>query len=869
MSNSTYIGFKLFSNLLDWVDTLSRDELKRCSLWWIVTSTYPYLLKCNEKLYKRACRLGGEVIKLKQTPRSTHQSTLDQLWRYARPYNSQRVKSPSYWLFILEEPRDEIYRELAVSLRMGGQLVTCSLKTNNFDSEGEGGGYTEYRAVWSAGPDADALAGRSLLGLRSLGIYEKEFFSAALPPGWSPPILPEACWPLDRQIITYEGLDELEHSLCSLEVINHGPHLIDLVQWGLPHLQRIRSQDQSSLESEETFSLRVEERPPAESLPPSLREFDKPSFVFRFKSKVDQFSTLLVQAINQLEGRGFYELLYAAIDWDESYEGPERWHFLYAERMTVDHLNAWSLIDRYELNETLDRYGLPNVYIDSSSIVSPPLEMMIDSSSQQSIDNLKELLHEPNADHLTLLEYSEENTEIPIITKINLKEMRSFAEVVVKLTEGWNSATLQRASAELAKPDSVSKWQRETEQTLADIASFEHEALSETNEEALCILKEEGQRAIDAMSAASEPVIMSTAIAEELTRRITDSDHNYGKVCESLAEVSQRLTQPRRRWISEQTVQRAEALDISRPLVSEMESVRETAEDIVNALSDRSDALSRGSSAIADQRERWLAQQTVAEQSAEDARGQLEELTAASREASKRISRANEETNTRMREAQVVHQQVLARQAVLERERRAIESLVTQNESINAENDRDEATYTKLRAEAESKRDRLINVRDVVIPRLKHEAEEMAQEVQRLKPKRIEREHTLESTKRQEVFDKLNEVKRKRAETLALIAETESLNESLSSEQAARQGEVESQKELRRQLIEGNERLRELERKLNKHRLKNREMQKRGLSDKEFRYRNSMINLCEESFRRPSTWRDRMILMLAGDRAKK
>lgn len=868
MIENEYLSFRVFPELLDWIDTLSGDGLKRITLWWVVKGEHPYVLKCPSELYGRAGQLGGEVIKLSQSPRSAHQSTLDLLWRYARPYRSRAGRAPDYWLFIIEEPSDQVYRELAVSLKMGGQLITCAMRPLGAVKGGDQS-FSTLMAVRSSGPDADLIASRLLMGVNPVGVYVEERVRAGLPPGWSPPLLPEACWPADDELIIYQDLDEIAHSLCVLEVIDEGPQLVNLVTWRPAQLREADAHGRGVSLSRERFKLKVDQRSPSEMAPLALGSNESNCFVFRFKSKIGQFSSHLIQAINQLEGGMLPELAYAALDWDESFEGPERWHFVYAEHMTVEQLSAWSLIDRYELNEPLERFGLPNVFVGSGSQVTPPLELLVDSNSARSIDSLKELLHGPSRRDITLVEHNGESDGAPLITKISVEEMRPFAEVLIEITEGWNGDVLQLASAELTLPNSVLRWQSETERRLSDIATFEHEALKRTNSEALAILREEGQRAIEAMEAASEPVIMSTGIARELAQRIIDSDQNYARVCASLAAVSRSLTEPRRSWISDQTANSVAALDRSSPLVTEASEVRETTETLVNQLSERAAALQRGSEAIVNLQERWGTERAAAEQAAEESARQREALAAAARDANARIARAQREVDLRMREAQAINARLVARQAELEAERRAIETLVSQNSAIEAENNRNETEYKRRRDDAEKDHDRLIKMRDVTVPRLKLEAERMKQKRDRLKPKKIELDHDRAKARHDELTEKLKAMKQKREATQSLVEQHKSNTSELQSQVESHERDLAQEEDLRQELIESNEELKELKSALNRIRSNNAELQSEGVRNKDIRIKRELMNLCSESLGRRSDWRDQWILFLAGNRAKK
>ena len=96
MRTKNYIGFKSLEGLLWWIDDVTRADLGQCTMWWIAEGEYPYLVHATQEITQAALNevkqkkksrdVRHSVVKLKKPPSATHQSTLDQLWRYARPY---------------------------------------------------------------------------------------------------------------------------------------------------------------------------------------------------------------------------------------------------------------------------------------------------------------------------------------------------------------------------------------------------------------------------------------------------------------------------------------------------------------------------------------------------------------------------------------------------------------------------------------------------------------------------------------------------------------------------------------------------------------------------------------------------------------
>ena len=777
MSAEKYIGFTSLGELLWWINDIARADLTRCVMWWIAEGDLPYLVRATAVLTRNAEQGGGDqrgaVVQLKEPPRSENRSTLDQLWRYARPYKTRQTRSPSYWLFVIESMREETYRELSAHLKVNGELVICAtspIREAGADLSAE---RERFTAVRSSGVDADLLARRGLIGVTPIAVFEEGGVTLALSFGWSPPKLPERCWPADRSTILYRELSAQRHSLWKLEVEREGPSLIQLVRWVSPTAEAA-----SGLVSEVSpelprYKVQVKRRPPHRAIELSLGAHESQSFVFRLRSRADAFSATLVRVMNQLEGLRLPRVLYAAMDWDESYDGPERWHLLYVEHMSGDQLSAWRLLERFELNSRLGEVGLPNVYIDSSSQVSPPLEFLVDASSDESLHSLRSMLAMPSDDHITLVEATPESLTKPLIIQMKRSELRPLSELIVELTEGWNGAELKRATALSLAPEQLEHWRAETKRHLSDVVTLEHEALARANREALALLSAEGERVIEGMRIASVPVVEATELSQALTERIAAADQNYERVCESLAEVSRGLTAPRRSWVSEQTRRAGQALARSAPVLEDLSAARVVADNTTSDLNQRSETLRNASREVTRQRERWVEQQGLSEQVAAEARDQLSLLEEAARQATQRIKVARAATEKRQQEAQRVYEEVKEREAKLLKERRAVEALEAENTRIHQKNERDEAELTHRRALGETERARVIHRRDIELPKLRGEVASLEAEVRSLNPPKVDREFNEASAAKQRSERALRELQESMTETQRLIKERE------------------------------------------------------------------------------------------------
>lgn len=772
-----YIGFNSLGELLWWINDIVQIDLARCVMWWIAEGDFPYLVRATEELTRHAELSGkeqqGQVVQLKVPPRSEHQSTLDQLWRYAKPYKARQMRSPSYWLFVIESMREETYRELSTHLKVNGELLifaTSPITEKDVDLSAK---REHFTAIRSSGIDADLLARRGLIGVTPIAIFEEGSVALALPFGWSPPKLPDVCWPADRSMIMYRELSTQRHSLWELEVEREGPSLIQLVRWVSP-----TAETASGLVSEVSpelprYKVQVKRRPPHHALDLSLGAHESQSFVFRLKSRADTFSATLVRLMNQLEGLRLPQVLYAAMDWDESYDGPERWHFLYVEHMSGDQLSAWRLLDRFELNSRLGEVGLTNVYIDSSSQVSPPLEFLVDASSDESLQSLKRMLSMPSDDHITLVEATPESLTKPLIIQIKRSELRPLSELIVELTEGWNGAELKRATALNLAPEQLERWKTETKRHLSDVVTLEHEALARANRETLALLNAEGERVIEGMRNASIPVVEATEVSQTLTERIIAADQNYKDVCESLADVSRELTTPRRSWVSEQTRRAGQALAHSAPVLKDLSAAHVAANKTTSELNQRSETLRNASQEVTRQRERWVEQQRLSEQIAVEARHQLTLLEEAARQANQRIKLARATTEEHQKEAQRVNKEVKKREAELLRERQAVTALEEENRRIHGQNDKAETELVQRREAGEKERVRVIHCRDVEIPKLKKEIASLEAKVKSLNPPKIDREFEEASVAKERSERALREVQESLTETQRLITERE------------------------------------------------------------------------------------------------
>lgn len=797
MSAEKYIGFASLGELLWWINDIALADLTQCVMWWIAEGDLPYLVRATEELTRNAELSGGDqrgvVVQLKVPPRSENRSTLDQLWRYAKPYKARQPRSPSYWLFVIESMKEETYRELSAHLKVNGELVICATSPIREGSAEPSMERERFTAVRSSGLDADQLAQRGLIGVTPIAVFEEGGVRLALPFGWSPPKLPDGCWPADQSVILYRELSAKRHSLWELTIEREGPSLIQLVHWVSPVAEAASGLGSEVSPEIPRYKVQVKRRPPHCELEVSVGAHESQSFVFRLRSRADAFSATLVRVMNQLEGLRLPRILYAAMDWDESYDAPERWHLLYVEHMSGDQLSAWRLLDRFELNSRLGELGLPNVYIDSSSQVSPPLEFLADASSDESLQSLRQMLSMPSDDNITLIESMPESLTKPLIIQMKRSELRPLSELIVELTEGWNGAELKRATALNLAPEQLNRWRAETQRHLSDVVILEHEALSRANREALALLSAEGERVIDGMRTASVPVIEATELSQALAERIATAAQNYERVCESLAEVSRELTAPRRLWVSAQTRRAGQALARSAPVLDDLSIARVAADSITSDLNLRSETLSNASREVTRQRERWVEQQHISEQIAANARDQLRLLEETAQQATQRIKIARAITEERLQEAQRVHKELKKREAELLKERRAVEALEAENTRLHQQNERDKVELTRRRDQGEAERARVMHRRDVELPKLRREVLSLEAEVKSLNPPKVDHEFNEASAAKQSSERALREMQERLAETQRLIKE--------------REREVRETSELRAKLLSESERL--------------------------------------------------------------
>ena len=816
MSENQYAGFKKISDLYSWVNQLDSSNLQKAQLIWPLDSEYPYVVQTTKALVKNAERYLGTKLPLKRKPSGLKNVYLDQIWRHSRPIKDLGRRTPTYWLFLLEDEKESLVRELAADLLMGGELIECHLEpmpeaplqsppknysnpTNYHAHHTEKSKSKRLTAIKSQGEDASRLARIGLDGVISLGVYTEGSVTLALPVGWSPPLLPEICWPsAQTNIFLYQDVQDDQHSLWSLTYESEPKPLIHLVRCITPlpmfadGLQNARSQ------GEKGYRVRVTERPPSMSRSLLIGSRETQNFIFRFRSVGNEFSHALTQALNQLEGYMLPPMRYAALDWDESEtsDGPERWHFLYAEHVTGELLSAWSLIERFELNIPLHEMEISNVYTLSNSKVSPPLELLANPNFDQSIINLKEMLCQPNDDQLTLIEASEENEYKPLITQIKLSEMKPFSELILELTEGWNGAELQKATTRNLKPEALEQWKHESERSLKNLVTLEHEALARATREAFKLLRKESDLAIQSLTEASAPVADATELSTVLREHIIQVDQDFNRLYDALTASVQEITQPRRQWVSEQTELSAKRLADYAPTLQDLHSVRSRTNQITTELTSQTERLTNATEEIVALRERWQQQAEHSERVADEARQQLQLLERVAREAMSRVNDARKVTKDQRSQAEQRRAEVNAREKKLAKERNAVKKLEDENERKHLQNENDERELTLRRENAEREKDRIIYRRDHEIPELNKKVLDLEAQVVALEPKKVDREHNEITAKLNQLKASVNHIEQQQKEIKEKITEYQELITNHKKEKEQLETDIEQAKSL-------------------------------------------------------------------------
>lgn len=686
---------------------------------------------------------------------------LGELWKSARPVSRANLAAaiPHCWMLLIDVDAPGLYDAIIETAPAMLQMLEFRLA---YSPEAPVG-----RAFIVHGTPGQMLAHQPPLGCRSFECDELPGGGlAAFPIGWTLPSLPDQLWPQTNASFLLYTIDHAgTHSAHALEVTQRtplsaliglearGPQLIgnplarlDPVPWRvLPHrgphnADRLDSERQGAVPA--VFRLRTYDR----GLDFRLEALDAPA-----EPDGHDLGHALLQVLDEAEAGILPEFAYAAAD---AIVGGtrQRWHFLHSEQVDARLKDAWNAIERFDYIHELASDDL-HVFVSTSSQMSPPLQAVLDTTADRPavVQRLRKLLGNPGPSTMVLIEadpvaeaflrHGRSSPPNPIVTHIDRAAMIPLAEVLRTVVKDWHNLAPLRALAESTTPASVQTAREAYERTLAGIAKDEHDELQRAADEGQKALGEWARRAQAALEESSVPVRDARQVCQALTSALSSGEASMAAACSALAGISRILTEPRRAWIREQTIQAANALREVAPTLADMESVRERAAKARSELQAATAQLRNATEALQELSPQIAAADANALEASTHASTVRAQVARRASEVRAHIAVQLEVIRARAREVAAERQQVEAEKARLAAESARVAEIERDNAAQKRSNESLRADLTSRRANAEREHAEVLRIRDTEIPRLRREAETAESVLRALNPERIAADH--------------------------------------------------------------------------------------------------------------------------------
>ena len=730
---SKLIGFSnigLFIGFLERITTVHDWRDLRCM--WPLKSSYPYAIELPDEVESKE-EEGIKVVPDKNFADGTDVRHLGDVWRYARPTGRRHTpgSAPACWLIVVKQNSAEVFEHVIEHAPGGVQWI-------EFSEHGDGS-HTRLRGFIVHGACGEAVALSPPPGCIGYGCDNlPNGGRAALPHGWTIPRIPEFLWPEQNNgLVLYESVDDAEHSARLFEQAATPLNLADLIET-LPFSGNIQSAV-ASFGKPAQVPWKVAKRSEfhdgdVEEVAPHA---ERPA-VFRIRTRKDVFGQTMLQVLDEAESRRIPEFSYAAADWQDA-EGPERWHFIYSDRVDGRLMSSWNTLERFDVVSELQEDGL-EVFVARGSRVSPPFGIVVAAAEDRSsiIQRIRQLLGNPPEGTMVLLEASEENSLKPIVTHIPHAQSKPLTEIIRAVVHDWNIAPPLAAVVACARRPEVDSWRNAARQTLTAIARDEQAELSRGVDASANMLETEANRALQALEAASVPVREAIELSGQLQDTLNTGAASLEASCAALAKLADQLTNPRRAWLRDQTTATALSLREASPRLDELTAVRELSSNLQVQLNGETERLSSATQILHDLAAPLDAASKSASDSALAAQAQVLEIERRAAEVARNIASHREEIRQQLEAARIRNDEVNRQKAQLATERAAVEQLERANSVMAADNERTRLEMERRRKDAGTELVRLKEIRDVAIPRLKTDAALAEQKVKDLDPVRIE-----------------------------------------------------------------------------------------------------------------------------------
>lgn len=746
---------------------------------WPVKDSYAYCIELPETSDIHIPE-GAKEMANKHFSDNTRVRTVGEIWRYARPTARRHTPSSaaSCWLIIFRGDSAELYDHMIDNAPGGLQLLEYQESGRN-DSP-------KLRAFLVHGSNGEAIAHSPPPGCICYACDSiPNGGLAALPVGWAAPHIPEFLWPeQSHALVVYDQLDDSGHHAGLYEQSVPPIALVGLLKEEPPQALLITAGELS--DGGRQVPWKVQKKSVTQVSDEEIASLVERPAVFRVRTRNDVFGQTILQVLDEAESRQIPEFSYAAVDWLDA-NGTERWHFIYSDRVDGKLLSAWNSLERFDIVPELQEDGI-EVFVACGSRVSPPFGMVVATAEDRSsiVRRIRGLLGDPPEGTIVLVEASSENPDKPIVTHIPHAQSKPLSEVIRILVRDWHTDPPTKAIFESVSSTSVEKWRAKASNALISIAHDEYTELQNAATDSLSALEKEASRAIKALEEVSVPVREAIELTDSLRVSLTAGEASVEAACAALAKVSEQITQPRRKWLRDQTAAAAQLLREAAPRNDEISAVRELSISLQGRLNAEADRLKAGTQAVRDLFQPLEAAERAATESASAATALIAEIEMRASDAEKNVARLRVETSQRLDTASVLNEELNRNRSALAEERRNVELLERANSLLASENERTRLELVRRQKNAAAELNRLKLIRDVELPRLRAEADLVEERLGAINPVGIEDARASAQAVMEKLRARLHELEQARS----AVTQLEQANVSLASEVKSLDAEI-------------------------------------------------------------------------------
>jgi hypothetical protein len=686
---------------------------------------------------------------------------LGEVWRRGRPVQrSQRTQSlPSCHLLIVEANVEDVARLVIEQAPAGLELLTLELEP--------GPGNRRVSGFLLHGDSGRMVAHAPPFGCRA---YECDFLPrggiAACPMGWSPPNLSEELWPPSSEAAVLYSFAAEGHSVTLATIAARQP-VADLVTCQSERELALKGVDERMAKTPWRV---VRRHTPVLATGEDDVESLGVSVVFRLRTferdsahagdlttgRGHRLGQSFLQILDECEAGLLPKVLYAGFD-PKPYE---RWHFLYLDEAKARLLESWNMVERFDHLKELEPFGI-RAFLSRRSMMLPPVKAMLRGGSDDLAigERIRGLLGNPKKNAIVLIEDLEsevsetasfdDTPSNPRIVHIDLDNAPPLHKILPALVRDWHNVEPIEALGASMEPPSICALRERLGAQLEAIGIDEDDELRESAAKARNALARWADETATSLEKASKPVGQAQQLCTALNATLQSGEASIGAATRALAQYSHQLTNPRRDWVSEQTMQSEGELRNSAPSLQDAASVNALTGQVVGLLSERTAQLRNASTALAafhPQLEPLEQDSAAALTRVNGIREEIERRAAATHA---RIADRRRAAQERLAEAQAVQERIQLARTQLNQQQEALRQLERKNEQDRASNERTRNEIAQQMQHANEERVRIERIRDQEIPRLRQQATEAERQLASLDPAGVQ-SRLLESQQRLE-----------------------------------------------------------------------------------------------------------------------